>query len=310
MAVSVDTCSHCFGTSVYGSGQQRALILDYRQARPETSSVDYALKMLKGKWHQEEGPHIEPRGQGRVTQTPPQFTTTPQPVTRTYYHHFGQTKLPQLQAMIKEGVYGFETGSTLIHTRMVMIAIFGRGVGIRRPVQVARECTYPDFLKCQPLNFKGTEGVVGLTRWFEKMESVFSISNCTIASQVNLRLALCRRCSYMWDCPWTFKRELSEIARTTTIRVIGMEMPKARKGVSLWENTGANTDNMSYEKDVTYSLANNHRTKEEDKSEGKRLEDVPSCLGNFPEVFSEDLPARDPYRLAPSEEMKELAEQY
>ncbi|GJV67332.1 hypothetical protein Tco_1482841 [Tanacetum coccineum] len=29
-----------------------------------------------------------------------------------------------------------------------------------------------------------TEGVVGLTRWFEKMESVFSISNCTAASQV------------------------------------------------------------------------------------------------------------------------------
>ncbi|GKE89410.1 reverse transcriptase domain-containing protein, partial [Tanacetum coccineum] len=30
----------------------------------------------------------------------------------------------------------------------------------------------------------GTEGVVGLTRWFEKMESVFSISNCTTTSQV------------------------------------------------------------------------------------------------------------------------------
>ncbi|GJW25959.1 putative reverse transcriptase domain-containing protein [Tanacetum coccineum] len=27
---------------------------------------------------------------------------------------------------------------------------------------VARECTYQDFIKCQPLNFKGTEGVVGL----------------------------------------------------------------------------------------------------------------------------------------------------
>ncbi|GJR22569.1 reverse transcriptase domain-containing protein [Tanacetum coccineum] len=27
---------------------------------------------------------------------------------------------------------------------------------------VARECTYQDFMKCQPLNFKGTEGVVGL----------------------------------------------------------------------------------------------------------------------------------------------------
>nr|GEU76776.1 reverse transcriptase domain-containing protein [Tanacetum cinerariifolium] len=29
-----------------------------------------------------------------------------------------------------------------------------------------------------PLNFNGTEGVVGLTRWFEKMETVFHISNC------------------------------------------------------------------------------------------------------------------------------------
>nr|GEV37281.1 putative reverse transcriptase domain, ribonuclease H-like domain, aspartic peptidase domain protein [Tanacetum cinerariifolium] len=39
------------------------------------------------------------------------------------------------------------------------------------PVQVVRECTYPDFLKCQPLNFKGTEGVVRLSYWFEKIES-------------------------------------------------------------------------------------------------------------------------------------------
>nr|GFB85851.1 reverse transcriptase domain-containing protein [Tanacetum cinerariifolium] len=29
-----------------------------------------------------------------------------------------------------------------------------------------------------------TEGVVELTRWFEKMESVFSISNCTASNQV------------------------------------------------------------------------------------------------------------------------------
>ncbi|GKD01294.1 reverse transcriptase domain-containing protein [Tanacetum coccineum] len=30
---------------------------------------------------------------------------------------------------------------------------------------------------CQPLNFNGTKGVVGLTRWFEKMETIFYISN-------------------------------------------------------------------------------------------------------------------------------------
>ncbi|GJU83894.1 putative reverse transcriptase domain-containing protein, partial [Tanacetum coccineum] len=41
----------------------------------------------------------------------------------------------------------------------------------------ARECTYQDFMKCRPLSFNGTKGVVGLTRWFEKMEMVFHISN-------------------------------------------------------------------------------------------------------------------------------------
>nr|GEW16993.1 hypothetical protein [Tanacetum cinerariifolium] len=38
--------------------------------------------------------------------------------------------------------------------------------------------------KCQPLNFKGTEGVVGLTRWFEKTKIVFHISNCPKKYQV------------------------------------------------------------------------------------------------------------------------------
>ncbi|GKF55606.1 putative reverse transcriptase domain-containing protein, partial [Tanacetum coccineum] len=39
-------------------------------------------------------------------------------------------------------------------------------------------------MKCQPLNFKGMEGVVGLIRWFEKMKTVFHISNCPEKSQV------------------------------------------------------------------------------------------------------------------------------
>ncbi|GJT39786.1 putative reverse transcriptase domain-containing protein [Tanacetum coccineum] len=54
----------------------------------------------------------------------------------------------------------------------------GNGYNPRGFVHVARECTYQDFLKCQPLSFNGMEGVVGLTRWFEKIEMVFHISNC------------------------------------------------------------------------------------------------------------------------------------
>nr|GFB74105.1 hypothetical protein [Tanacetum cinerariifolium] len=54
----------------------------------------------------------------------------------------------------------------------------------RRTERVTHECTYPDFMKCKPLNFEGTEGVVELTQWFEKMETVFRISNCSMKNQI------------------------------------------------------------------------------------------------------------------------------
>nr|GFD23438.1 reverse transcriptase domain-containing protein [Tanacetum cinerariifolium] len=57
------------------------------------------------------------------------------------------------------------------------------GEGLRRPVQPARVYSYTDFMKCQPLNLKGTKGVVGLSQWLEKMESVFHISGCAIDNQ-------------------------------------------------------------------------------------------------------------------------------
>nr|GEU48295.1 hypothetical protein [Tanacetum cinerariifolium] len=57
------------------------------------------------------------------------------------------------------------------------------GGGPKRPVQPARVCSYTDFMKCQPLNFKGTEGVVGLSQWVEKMESIFHISGCAIENR-------------------------------------------------------------------------------------------------------------------------------
>ncbi|GJV64496.1 hypothetical protein Tco_1475324 [Tanacetum coccineum] len=48
-----------------------------------------------------------------------------------------------------------------------------------REAPVARKCSYKEFMSCQPINFKGSEGAVGLIRWFERTESVFSRSNCT-----------------------------------------------------------------------------------------------------------------------------------
>ncbi|GJS86757.1 reverse transcriptase domain-containing protein [Tanacetum coccineum] len=48
-----------------------------------------------------------------------------------------------------------------------------------REAPVARQCCYKEFMSCQPINFNGMEGAIGLIRWFERTESVFSCSNCT-----------------------------------------------------------------------------------------------------------------------------------
>ncbi|GKB96174.1 reverse transcriptase domain-containing protein [Tanacetum coccineum] len=72
------------------------------------------------------------------------------------------------------------------------------GTGIRRQAPIARECTYPDFMKCKPLYFKGTKGVVELTQWFEKMESVFHISNCTVENQIKFATCTLLRSALTW----------------------------------------------------------------------------------------------------------------
>ncbi|GJU57021.1 reverse transcriptase domain-containing protein [Tanacetum coccineum] len=72
------------------------------------------------------------------------------------------------------------------------------GSGERRMVHTTRECTYSEFLKCQPLNFKGTEGAVGLAQWFENMESMFYINNYTVGCQVKFATCTLLGSALIW----------------------------------------------------------------------------------------------------------------
>ncbi|GJS09845.1 hypothetical protein Tco_0366641 [Tanacetum coccineum] len=51
------------------------------------------------------------------------------------------------------------------------------------------ECSYITFVNYKPHSFNGTEGVVGLSHWFEKMEQVFEISKC--AKEHKVKFAVC-----------------------------------------------------------------------------------------------------------------------
>ncbi|GJR67287.1 hypothetical protein Tco_0013352 [Tanacetum coccineum] len=108
----------------------------------------------------------------RTTRSTPTTTTTTTPITNA-----------QLKALIDQGVVD-ALAARDADKSMNGDDSHNSGTGVKRIERVARECTYPAFMKCQPLNFKGTEVVVELTQWFEKMETVFRISNCSVENQI------------------------------------------------------------------------------------------------------------------------------
>ncbi|GJY68604.1 hypothetical protein Tco_0471586 [Tanacetum coccineum] len=90
---------------------------------------------------------------GRPTRLNP--GTTPPPVTDT--HTATSVTSAQLQAMIDEGVTAVLAARATTqngddsHTS---------GTGVRRNERAVRECTYQDFMKCQPLFFRARRSVV------------------------------------------------------------------------------------------------------------------------------------------------------
>ncbi|GJV47676.1 reverse transcriptase domain-containing protein [Tanacetum coccineum] len=117
----------------------------------------------------------------RATRSTP-VTTTPAPTATTTT----SVTNAQLQAMIDQGVTAALAACDAnkngddSHTS---------GTGGRRTERVARECTYQDFMKCKPLYFKGTEGVIELTQWFERMETILRIRKCSVENQINHDIA-------------------------------------------------------------------------------------------------------------------------
>ncbi|KAI3746537.1 hypothetical protein L6452_08971 [Arctium lappa] len=68
------------------------------------------------------------------------------------------------------------------------------GVG----VNVERECTYKTFRTCNPKEFHGTEGAVGLLSWIEGMESVLHISKCPETKKVEFATCLLQGRALTW----------------------------------------------------------------------------------------------------------------
>ncbi|GKA60600.1 reverse transcriptase domain-containing protein, partial [Tanacetum coccineum] len=187
-----------------------------------------------------------------VTTTPPPVTTTPPPVTDPTTTT--SVTSAQLQAMIDEGVNAVLAARAATrngddsHTS---------GTGARRNERTVRECTYQDFMKCQPIFFRGTEEVVNLTQWFERMETVFRISNCTVENQV--KFATCTLMGMLLT--WIEIKEKFE-TECGNLKVQGTDVVAttndSRSFRNCWSDSG-----FSLEEDLTFAERADRKTRGE-----------------------------------------------
>nr|GEW33618.1 reverse transcriptase domain-containing protein [Tanacetum cinerariifolium] len=63
---------------------------------------------------------------------------------------------------------------------------------------VAKRRNYKEFISCQPFYFNGTEGAIGLIRWFERTESVFSRSKCAEEDKVTFSTSTLTNDALSW----------------------------------------------------------------------------------------------------------------
>ncbi|GKD91091.1 hypothetical protein Tco_1366598 [Tanacetum coccineum] len=87
-----------------------------------------------------------------------------------------------------------EKGRQTLGDKETMLTKLGAKVG----APAIRECTFSGFMKCNPTVFHRYEGAVELSRWFEKTEMVFRISECAKARKVKFVAATLQGRALTW----------------------------------------------------------------------------------------------------------------
>nr|GEW31066.1 reverse transcriptase domain-containing protein [Tanacetum cinerariifolium] len=90
----------------------------------------------------------------------------------------GKNLLPTMLAQVhNQGNVGNQNGNVAnenVQENVRNMLVNGNRVG----------CSYKEFLACNPKEYDGKGGVVVLTHWIEKMESVHDMSGCSIDQKV------------------------------------------------------------------------------------------------------------------------------
>ncbi|GJS41485.1 reverse transcriptase domain-containing protein [Tanacetum coccineum] len=207
-----------------------------------------------------------------------------------------------------------------------------------REAPVARQCSYKEFMSCQPINFKGTEDAVEFKKLLikkycprtevQKMEDEFY--HLTVkGNDLKTYMRRFQELATLYPTIVPDSEKMIEVSSGDCLEVLkGIVSERDRVPVFGVARIGRYSRSEAGHVRVGRFLSEVSVCVIEKKSNEKRLEDIP-VVKEFPEVFPEDLSvllpvrqvefqidlipgttpiARAPYRLAPSE-MQELSNQ-
>ncbi|GJR05693.1 hypothetical protein Tco_0528677 [Tanacetum coccineum] len=84
-----------------------------------------------------------------------------------------------------------------------------------RKTSVARKCDYEKFTSYQLFYFSGTDGAVGLIRWFKRTESIFSRSKCAEENKVRFVVSTLTKEALFWWNSFTQSIGIEEAYKIT-----------------------------------------------------------------------------------------------
>nr|GEY74701.1 hypothetical protein [Tanacetum cinerariifolium] len=150
-------------------------------------------------------------------------------------------------------------------------------------------CSYKTFMNCKPYSFNGTEGVVGLKRWFEKMEQVFEICICTEDDKVKFVVftlegrALTKKIEkYVRGFPERIKGNITSSKPATLHDAINMACELVEQAVQgratrigesnkrKWEDHQRNTNNNNPNNNNNHNQNNNYNQQQNRRQETAR----------------------------------------
>ncbi|GJX03215.1 hypothetical protein Tco_0189131 [Tanacetum coccineum] len=105
--------------------------------------------------------------------------------------------------------------ATVLEAQAAIMASTNNPNSKPRKTPVARKCAYKKFTSYQLFYFNGTDGAVGLIRWFKRTESIFSRSKCAEKNKVRFAVSTLTKEALFWWNSFTQSIGIEEAYKIT-----------------------------------------------------------------------------------------------